>query len=69
MRNTCYTESRIIPAWPIKLVQTGIDRFEVHYGKQIDKGLTYPDAAAKLGEAIMHALACQGDLDNRERRK
>lgn len=56
------------PAFPIKLEQTGIDRFTVTYGKQVTKGLNYGQAASKYGSCIMHALACDGRLDNRERR-
>lgn len=51
----------------IKLIQAGVNRFEVHYGKQVDEDLDYEQAAAKYGEAVMHALACEGRLDNRER--
>jgi hypothetical protein len=54
-------------AFPIKLEQTGVDRFTVTYGKQVKKGLTYGAAAAEYGSCIMHALACEGRLDNRER--
>lgn len=57
----------VIGGLPIRLIQTGVDRFTVQYWKQIDKELTYAQAAAKYGEAIMHALACEGILDNRER--
>jgi hypothetical protein len=52
--------------YPIHLDQRGKDRFVVTYGKQVDKG-DYEYAARKLGEAIMHALACDGKLDNREK--
>ena len=53
----------------ILLEQYGIDNFAVRYGKQLDwPGLNYADAAAKLGEAFMHALACGGRIDNREKR-
>ncbi len=52
-------------AFPICLIQTGVDRFVVQYGKQVDSNLCYRDAASKLGEAIMHALACDDKLDNR----
>jgi hypothetical protein len=50
----------------IALAQAGPDDFTVRYGKQTDAGLTYADAAAKLGQALMHALACEGKLDNRD---
>lgn len=54
-------------AFPIKLSQRGRDNFTVTYGLQVDKNLSYGDAAAKLGQAIMHAAAFEGRLDNRER--
>lgn len=56
-------------AFPIQLTQHGRDLFAVTYGKQIDCGLSYAEAAAKLGQAIMHAAACDGKLDNRMRRE
>lgn len=54
--------------WPIKLQQhaTPPGSFRVVYGYQVDDRLTYADAAAKLGQAIMHAIACDGNLDNEE---
>jgi hypothetical protein len=54
--------------WPIKLIQTGIDRFRVVYGLQVKDGLNYAAAAQNLGASIMHRLACDGELDNRERK-
>lgn len=52
-------------AWPIKLEQTGKDSFTVTYGLQVKQRLTYGQAATELGACIMHALACDGKLDNR----
>lgn len=58
-----------LAGFDIKLEQHGIDNFAVRYGQQLDgPGLNYADAAAKLGQAFMHALACEGKIDNRERR-
>lgn len=54
-------------AFPISLDQTGIDKFTVTYGKQVRRGLRYADAASELGACIMHALACEGNLDNRQK--
>ena len=53
-------------AFPIKLEQseTGPQLFKVTYGKQVNHGLIYEEAAQELGELIMHALACDGKLDN-----
>jgi hypothetical protein len=50
----------------IKLEQNGFDNFTVVYFKQITRDLNYAQAAHELGECIMHALACEGRLDNRE---
>lgn len=54
-------------AFPVRLEQTGVDKFVVTYGKQVKSGLTYAQAASELGADIMHALACDGKLDNRHR--
>lgn len=56
----------IINTTPITLTQQGRDSFTVTYGKQIDQHLRYGDAADKLGCAILHALACDSLIDNRE---
>jgi hypothetical protein len=64
---TCYQSELEIPWGPIKLEQAGVDNFRVTYGKQVDANLDYGEAAAKLGQAIMHWLACEGQLDNREK--
>lgn len=51
--------------WPIKLEQRGSkNSFRVTYGYQVDDWLTYEQAAAKLGQAIMHRAACDGMLDS-----
>jgi hypothetical protein len=55
--------------WDIRLWQVGFDNFSVEYGEQGDHNLTYAQAAAKLGQAIMHLQACEGMLDNRTRRE
>lgn len=65
MLRDCYRVE--IGGMPITLTQTGKDRFTVTYWKQIHRGLTYDKAALDLGACIMHALACGGKLDNRER--
>lgn len=54
-----------IAGFPIQLWQEGKDNFKVIYGKQVKANLTYARAAAEYGECIMHALACDGVLDNR----
>ena len=65
-RGLCWTSSDITTQWPIRLEQQGVDRFTVVYGLQVKKDLTYADAASELGACIMHALACEGRLDNSE---
>lgn len=54
-----------LAGYPIKLEQAGRDRFIVTYGLEVKKG-DYEYAAKNLGAAIMHALACESKLDNRE---
>lgn len=63
---TCWQTEEL--AFPIKLEQSEnrLGRFRVTYGKQVRSGLSYGDAAKELGSAIMHALACDGQLDNRD---
>lgn len=56
-------------AFDIRLIQTGVDRFSVQYGKQFKDGLNYGAAAKELGECLMHGLACEGKLDNAERKR
>ncbi|QEP29799.1 hypothetical protein HYP99_gp001 [Sinorhizobium phage ort11] len=38
--------------------------FSVQYGKQLDHDLTYSEACAKLGQALLHHLSCEGKDDN-----
>ena len=58
---------RLIIDSPITLQQAGRDNFRVTYGQQVRSGLTYSEAAGELGASVMHALACVGKLDNREK--
>lgn len=51
---------------PITLTQQGRDRFTVTYWKQVKTDLPYATAADELGGCILHALACNGAIDNRE---
>ena len=48
----------------ITLSQDGPIDFEVRYGKQVRRGLSYVEAAHELGECILHALSCGGTVDN-----
>lgn len=61
---TCWTTNL---CWDITLRQRKRRKknsFEVQYGFVINTDLTYEQAAAKLGQCIMHALACENKLDN-----
>ena len=63
-----HTTSQLVLTHPIKLEQHE-DRnklFRVTYGKQVRDHLLYDDAATELGACLMHALACEGLLDNGE---
>jgi hypothetical protein len=48
--------------FPIRLIQSGPDRFTVIYGQQSTTDLNYNHAAHKLGSCLMHALACDGKI-------
>jgi hypothetical protein len=59
----------IVERWPalvIKLEQKNRKgyRFRVTYGLQVDDDLTYEQATRKLGEAMLHALSCNGQCNN-----
>lgn len=54
-----------LAGYGISLHQVGVENFTVKYHKQVKTSLTYPQAAAEFGACIMHALACEGKLDNR----
>jgi hypothetical protein len=60
MRHVVYETE--LAGFPIKLEQSGKDRFTVIYGRQIDQDISYRLAAARLGEAMMHALTCEGKI-------
>lgn len=64
-KTTCFELPEM--AFPIRLLQTGRDNFTVEYGKQIRSQLTYGAACTELGAAIMHALSCDGKVDNRQK--
>lgn len=49
----------------VELWQKGPDHFAVRYGKQVKWRLTYAEAAAELGQCLMHAMACESMIDNR----
>lgn len=51
--------------FPVRLYQTGFNRFTVEYGKQVKRTMDYADAGAEFGWCVMHSAACAGKLDNR----
>ena len=53
--------------YPVRLWQTGFDRFIVEYGSQIKRTMDYAEAGAEFGLCIMHSAACAGKLDNRSK--
>ena len=65
MKATACIELDLI--FPVKLIQNGKDNFTVVYGLQVKKNLNYAEAGKELGYSIMHALACESKLDNREK--
>ena len=62
---TCLDLDTATLPYGVKLIQNGHDNFTVVYGLQVKKGLSYTASALELGCCIMHALACEGVLDNR----
>tara|TARA_R110000868_G_scaffold133322_1_gene344894 strand:+ start:325 stop:522 length:198 start_codon:yes stop_codon:yes gene_type:complete len=59
---TCFETE--IAGHKITLKQTKRGWFSVQYGLQFDIELGYSEACKKLGQAILHALACEGKLNN-----
>ncbi len=58
----CYQITNL--GYSIELHQMGRDNFMVVYGASAKAGLTYDRAATELGAAILHALSCEGKIDN-----
>lgn len=57
-RVICSAEAR-----PIHLLQQSKRRFAVVYGLEVREGLSYGEAAGRYGEALLHALCCEGLID------
>lgn len=51
-------------AFDLTLYKEGRSTFSVVYGEQTKAHLSYAEAAKEFGECMMHALQCQGVLDN-----
>lgn len=60
-KRTCFEIT--LAGYPIRLEQMN-SGFMVTYGAQVAPFLEYGEAAKELGCSIMHALACEGKLDN-----
>lgn len=58
----CY--HTVIAGLTIELRQWGKDAFTVQYGKAVTGKISYQQACLDLGASIIHALACEGKLDN-----
>lgn len=54
----------VIAGYTISLTQRGRNSFRVQYGQEVRDERTYEAAARDLGECIMHALACEGKINN-----
>lgn len=53
--------------FPITLEQSqATNLFKVTYGQQVTYGLTYEQAAKELGECLLHALTCAGEVTTEE---
>ena len=50
----------------IVLLQNNHDNFTVQYGAEIESNLDYSQAAKSIGFCVMHALSCDGKLDDGE---
>lgn len=55
-----------MPGHSITLQQRGLDEFFVQYGKEVTYCPSYAMAAEQLGLCIMHALACDGFINDIE---
>ena len=50
--------------YPVSLAQQGNKLFTVAYGADVKTDLHYQHACIQLGSAILHALACAGQINN-----
>jgi hypothetical protein len=55
-----------IAGFEIAIKQIGHNQFTVTYGQQTRTGLDYYDAAREIGSCVMHALTCDGSIENAE---
>ena len=50
----------------IVLLQNESDNFTVQYGAEVKSNLDYYQAAKSMGFCIMHALSCDGKINDEE---
>ena len=50
----------------IVLLQNEPDNFTVQYGAEVESNLDYSQAAKSIGFCVMHALSCDGKINNEE---
>lgn len=50
--------------WPISLEQDKDGSFTVSYGVDVRQGLTWQQAAKRIGDSIMHSLACESIIED-----
>lgn len=55
-----------IAGYDIVLLQTEPGNFTVQYGAEIESNLDYSQAAKSIGFCVMHALSCDGKINNEE---
>ena len=55
-----------IAGYDIVLQQNEPDNFTVHYGAVIESNVDYSQAAKSIGFCIMHALSCDGKINDGE---
>ncbi len=55
-----------IAGYDIVLLQNEPDNFTVQYGAEVKSNLDYSQAAKSMGFCIMHALSCDGKIDDEE---
>jgi len=49
--------------YPVQIIATGVNRFNVVYGADIRTGLNWLEAAHEFGECVFHSLECAGKVD------
>ena len=55
-----------IAGYNIILLQNNHDNFTVQYGAEVEANLDYSQAAKAVGFCIMHALSCDGKINDGE---